>query len=145
MFRQVLWPLKILHQAHYVHGDIKPDNICIRKRTKKKGSQSCKPRDVESGGRSEGGGYVHKPYISEYEFTLIDFGIISKFKVKKAARRYNSHIGNLMYSSHRGLRCFQTRYQDDVEALMYIVYVMIAGRLPWDVHFREKMKSFSGN
>jgi hypothetical protein len=47
----------------------------------------------------------HNPYVSEYEFTLIDFGIISKFKVKKANKTYSSHVGNLMFSSLRGLKC----------------------------------------
>jgi len=32
--RQVLVPLKIVHGAHFVHGDIKPDNICIKPREK---------------------------------------------------------------------------------------------------------------
>lgn len=50
------------------------------------------------------------PYLSEYEFSLIDFGIISKFKVKKASKTYSSHVGNLMFSSLRGLRCQQTRF-----------------------------------
>jgi serine/threonine protein kinase len=31
MLRQILQPLKILHKALYVHGDIKPDNICVSK------------------------------------------------------------------------------------------------------------------
>ena len=27
---QLLQALKIIHQAGYVHGDMKPDNICVR-------------------------------------------------------------------------------------------------------------------
>jgi serine/threonine protein kinase len=34
LMRQVLVPLKIVHGAHFVHGDIKPDNICIKPREK---------------------------------------------------------------------------------------------------------------
>ena len=29
MMRQLSIPLECLHKAKYVHGDIKPDNICI--------------------------------------------------------------------------------------------------------------------
>lgn len=27
---QLLQALKVIHQAGYVHGDMKPDNICVR-------------------------------------------------------------------------------------------------------------------
>ena len=85
------------------------------------------------------------PNQSEYEFTIIDFGIIYKFKISKASRTYCHHVGNLMYSSYRGLLLQQIRYQDDIEALAYIVFVMVAGRLPWDVEFRERIKEFYGD
>ena len=32
MFYQLLAPLEMIHKANFVHGDIKPDNICVRKR-----------------------------------------------------------------------------------------------------------------
>jgi hypothetical protein len=39
----------------------------------------------------------------------------------------------------------QTRFQDDIESMIYIVYVMIAGRLPWDIEFRRRIKDFAGD
>lgn len=97
LLRQIIWPLRELHQAGFVHGDIKPENICM------------KPWPVTTGSI---GGISSKDnmYQSEYEFTLIDFGIMSKFKVKKVQKTFGHHIGNLMFSSVRGLRNMQTRF-----------------------------------
>lgn len=124
MIRQIIWPLSQLHRAGFVHGDIKPENICMKPWPLTTGS---------IGGFSSSANF----YQSEYEFTLIDFGIMSKFKVKKASKIYSQHIGNLMFSSLRGLRCMQTRFQDDFESLMYMAYYFIEGVLPWDVDYSK--------
>lgn len=50
-----------------------------------------------------------------------------------------------MFSSQRGLKMLQSRFQDDFEALVYVVHMMIAGKLPWDVEFRKHAKDFYGN
>ena len=114
MLQQILNPLKILHKALYVHGDIKPDNICI-----------CKLKSEHSSEEEEVKGPNY--YKSEYAFTLIDFGIMSKFKVKNMNRQYESHVGNLLFATLRQLNCKPTRFQDDIESLMFIVHTMIAG------------------
>ena len=83
MMSQLLVPLKLLHQAKYVHGDIKPDNICVRPLTveEKKENWLCKNQSTRAEEFTES-----KLFQSDFLFTLIDFGIISKFKVKKASR-----------------------------------------------------------
>jgi predicted unusual protein kinase regulating ubiquinone biosynthesis (AarF/ABC1/UbiB family) len=86
----------LLHQKNYVHGDIKPANICIRKREAHE--LQSRPQDPAAA------------YKSEYEFTLIDFGIISQFKIKKA-RRVNEFVtGNLRYCPLRSLQLIQNRF-----------------------------------
>ena len=129
MIKQLVDPLATLHRTGFVHGDIKPDNICIRRRD----HTVKKPVPWAMG-------QPMLPYESEYEFTLIDFGIISKFKVRKSYKVYNTHIGNLMFSSRRGLKCHQTRFQDDFESLMFLAYYFICGRLPWDIEFRRRLR-----
>ena len=82
--------------ASFVHGDIKPDNICMRNWPSTSATKDgVAPKKAEDG----------PIYESEYEFTLIDFGIMSKFKLKKTPKVYTQHIGNLMFSSIRGLNC----------------------------------------
>jgi serine/threonine protein kinase len=122
MLRQIIWPLSKIHQVGFVHGDIKPENICMRPWPENK-------RPIQE--------YCDGAYQSEYEFTLIDFGIISRFKLKKALKTNRSHIGNLMFSSIRGLKCQQTRYQDDIEALVYLAYYLVWGDLPWDTDYNK--------
>lgn len=117
MFRQILLPLKLLHKKSYVHGDIKGDNVCVRKR-----NPNAPRQKIKRG----------QPYESEYEFTLIDFGVISKFKLKKVPRTYDTVVGNLMFATLRQLNCQQTRFQDDIESLLFLVYQLIFGTLPWD-------------
>jgi hypothetical protein len=60
-----------------VHGDIKPDNICMRRWPVRE--EEVNPLYNSVSKSSELPFY----YKSEFEFTLIDFGIITKFKVKK--------------------------------------------------------------
>jgi len=111
-----------------VHGDIKPDNICI---TKLESGYNSSEEEVK-------GPWVYK---SEYAFTLIDFGIMSKFKVKNLNRQYESHVGNLLFATHRQLRCKPARYQDDFESLAFIVHTMIAGQLPFETEFQKLIKT----
>ena len=42
-----------------------------------------------------------------------------------------------MFSSLRGLKCQQTRYQDDIESLMYLAYYMIWGNVPWELDYNQ--------
>lgn len=90
LVRQLTKPLMLLHKQNYVHGDIKPDNICMKRR-----DPNAPKKKYQMGDN----------YESEFEFTLIDFGIISRFKIKKACKVYSYTIGNLMFSTLRSLKC----------------------------------------
>jgi hypothetical protein len=81
-----------------------------------------------------------KVYKSKYAFKLIDFGIMSKFKVKNLNRQYESHVGNLFLAAHRQLRCKSARFQDDFESLAFIVHTMIPGQLPFETEFQKLIK-----
>lgn len=45
-----------------------------------------------------------------------------------------------MFSSIRGLNCQQTRFQDDIESLIYLACFFVTGSLPWDVDFKRMKK-----
>jgi serine/threonine protein kinase len=80
--------LQLLHENCYVHGDIKSENICMRRR-----DPNALRIDYRQG----------QKYESEFEFTLIDFGIISRFKVKKTCKQNSYFCGNLMFGTLRQL------------------------------------------
>jgi hypothetical protein len=65
---------------------------------------------------------------------------MSKFKVKNLNRQYDAHVGNLLFATFRQLHCRPTRFQDDIESLMFIVHIMIAGQLPFETEFQQLMK-----
>jgi serine/threonine protein kinase len=73
MLRQVIPSLKTLHSLGYAHGDIKPDNICVR---------------VEKDGT--------------YKFTLIDFGVCRKLPQDGQLDEVKPNfVGNYLFASKR--------------------------------------------
>ncbi|KAH9970630.1 kinase-like domain-containing protein, partial [Lactifluus volemus] len=104
--------LKSLHDHHYVHRDLKPNNFMLG-----------------TGDR-------------ESQVFLIDFGLARLFRnleTQKHVDRVKSfdEIGAIRYSSINGhLGRTQSR-RDDLESLGYVIVSLIKGRLPWqgiDVH-----------
>lgn len=82
----------------------------------------------------------HKIYVSQYKFTLIDFGMMSRFKVNKTRFHYDKVCGNLMFASYRSLKLEQIRFQDDVESLVSLVFYMIKNSLPWNEVFEDQIQ-----
>lgn len=104
---QILQALQVLHRAGYVHQDMKPDNICVKQTQDKKG-KIC------------------------YQFSLIDFGLIRRLKLSKTKYETTGIVGNVWFSSVTNLKRHQSRYQDDVESLLYIIYWFINDTvMPW--------------
>ena len=114
MMRQIIRPLQRLHKNGYVHRDIKPENICVQMRP-----GFFKPK-------------LGTPYQTIFEFRLIDFGILCKFKERKLMKVSPVFVGTLMYASVRGLRHEQTRYHDDIESLLNVAIYLIFQALPWE-------------
>jgi serine/threonine protein kinase len=115
--------LKSLHDHHYVHLDVKPDNFMIG-----------------TGDRSS-------------RVFLIDFGLTRLFRNPATRKHITQFkgldiTGTVCYSSinsHLGLT--QSR-RDDLESLAYAIVYLVKGRLPWQgiavhpgqVHHDEVLK-----
>jgi len=112
--------LESLHDRHYVHLDIKPDNFAL--------------------GIGE---------LSNQVF-LIDFGLAQLFRNPATRSYTNGPgvIGTVRYSSincHLGLAPSQC---DDLESLVYVIVYLVKGSLPWQgikvqpgqIHQDEVMK-----
>lgn len=85
---QLLQALKVIHQAGYVHGDMKPDNICVKEIPQNEQEQTKR----------------------HFQFSLIDFGMIQKLKLKKTLNLKKFFTGNIWFSSVNGLKQKQLRY-----------------------------------
>ena len=119
--------LKSLHDRHYVHLDVKPDNFMMG-----------------TGNRSS-------------QVFLIDFGLTRLFRNPATHKHITQVkgldiTGTVCYSSinsHLGLR--QSR-RDDLESLAYVIIYLVKGRLPWQsiavhpgqVHHDEVLKLKQG-
>jgi serine/threonine protein kinase len=98
--------LESLHDRHYVHLDVKPDNFMLG---------------------------IGK--LSNQVF-LIDFGLAQLFRNPAtrshiAQLNGSSVIGTIRYASincHLGLTPSR---RDDLESLMYVIVYLVKGRLPW--------------
>ena len=109
MGTQILSALQILHNGGYVHCDLKPDNICVK--------ETIDPQSK----------------VKKYIFSLIDFGLMRKVKLNKILKDKVNSSGNIAFSSIRGLKKEQVRFQDDIESLLYIMFWCAGDQsLPWE-------------
>lgn len=80
-------------------------------------------------------GYLHRDLKPEnfmiknytHQLKLIDFGLADGTRVKKAS----TLIGNVRFSS-RGAHFGLSSQKDDLESLVYVLYHLMMGELPWE-------------
>ena len=63
---------------------------------------------------------------NSHQIKLIDFGLADGTKPKKS----HSLLGNVRFSS-RGAHFGLSSQKDDIESLIYVIYHMMVGELPW--------------
>ena len=63
---------------------------------------------------------------NSHQIKLIDFGLADGTKPKKS----NSLLGNVRFSS-RGAHFGLSSQKDDLESLIYVIYHLMVGQLPW--------------
>lgn len=64
---------------------------------------------------------------NSHQLKLIDFGLADGTRVKRASML----IGNVRFSS-RGAHFGVSSQKDDLESLIYVLYHLLAGELPWE-------------
>ena len=104
---QVVDSLEFVHDQHFIHRDVKPDNLMI--------------------GRRE---HVHKIF-------LIDYGLAKKYSGhRRYSSGYQYHVahplvGTARYCSVHAHLGHDDGFRDDMEALGYVLVYFLKGKLPW--------------
>jgi len=101
MLRQGITALKTFHSLGYVHGDLKPENVCAR--------------ETKDG---------------KLKFTLIDFGISQKTVMPDEIIKNKYFRGNFMFCSDRQLNILKPTQFCDLISLVHIAYYTIYKDLP---------------
>lgn len=104
--QQMLSSLEALHQRHFVHRDVKPDNFLI--------------------GIGSKASEVH----------LIDLGLATRFrdvwtKLHVAYSEGHSLTGTARYASINAQLGFEQSRRDDLESLGHVMVYLVRGSLPW--------------
>ncbi|KAK9804096.1 hypothetical protein WJX73_007044 [Symbiochloris irregularis] len=99
--------LEGIHEKGYVHGDVKPENLCL-------------------GAEVNG---------SEKKLFLVDLGLASKwrnqFRHLEYSQRPDDFRGTIRYASVHAHLGRQTSRRDDLESLGYTLIFLLNGELPW--------------
>ena len=103
---QMINVLEYIHDKHYVHRDIKPDNFVMGLN-----SLSKKLYLLDFG--------LAKKYRSST--TLVHYPLINKKKLTGTAR----------YASINAMRGYEQSRRDDLEAVGYVLMYFLRGSLPW--------------
>ena len=110
--QQTLRTLKGIHDQGYLHLDIKPDNILLKR---KKTSCQC---------------------------YMVDFGLAMAYMVNGSHYSYNEQgefRGNAAFASRHMLKRCAPGRRDDLESLVYTWAFMANGTLPWTKGNREAL------
>ena len=104
---QLIHRLQRLHSKGYIHGDIKPQNMCLQR---------------------------HK---QGYSVCLIDFGLATPFMRPDGTHiphcKGSTFSGNLPFASLASCRLYTKSRKDDFESVFYIlIYLLNDFKLPWD-------------
>ena len=109
MLRQTIIALKTLHGLGYSHGDLKPENVCVRESS-------------ESG----------------LKFSLIDFGLCTKLPIPGAEHKQNKYFrGNFMFCSDLQLMKFIPTQFCDLISLINVAYYIVLKEIPATKYARE--------
>ena len=102
---EILKILKKVHEKHYIHRDIKPDNFAI--------------------------GYSDQSKLYLIDFGLAKQYRSEKTLQQKPMQKNKRLTGTARYASINALRGYDQSRRDDLESVGYVVAYLLRGNLPW--------------
>ena len=102
---EMLKILKCIHDKHYIHRDIKPDNFAI--------------------------GYSNPSKLYLLDFGLAKKYRSSKTLEQKPMMKNKKLTGTARYASINALKGYDQSRRDDLESIGYVLAYLLRGNLPW--------------
>ncbi len=111
---QMITVLEYIHNKHFIHRDIKPDNFVM--------------------GLDDKSQYVY----------LLDFGLAKKYRssttlIQNPMINKKKLTGTARYASINALKGYEQSRRDDLESVGYVLMYLLRGSLPWQ-GFQAKTK-----
>ena len=108
--------IELIHSLGFIHRDIKPQNYVIGQI-----SNHQKEKDIVN---------------NDDEIYLVDFGLAQEYLVNGKKEHVGYEIGRKirgtpMYMSVNVMLGIEPSRRDDLESMMYIIVLLLKGRLPW--------------
>ena len=116
---QIIKILKLIHDKHYIHRDIKPDNFSM--------------------GINE----------DNNKLFIIDFGLSKQFRdpntlIQNPLIKRKKLTGTARYASIHALEGYEQSRRDDLESVGYLIIYLLKGFLPWQgLLMKSKSEKYS--
>ena len=137
---QMIDSVQYLHQRHFIHRDIKPDNFVMG--LSPNNHINFNPRSSNASPNTSPNNSLNGPlnnYIQQNNSNkvfMIDFGLAKRYRDPKTFQHIpftkgKSLTGTARYASLNAMCGYEQSRRDDLESLGFVLVYLLKGKLPW--------------